>query len=243
MDTYMKWMLSCGVIVAGLGLIYFLIERFKSDVAAKLSTPFAVLFSCMWLGGAVVGTFWGPFHLSTNLGYFAVWGAFCTSVYSMYLSLESARNIIDQAVAQANTGTNRQNGHILVLICSGVLLLASSIECGRAPCLPREAWAVSCAAISFFISLVVLLSARLGRGLSPQISKIIAFFLAIWWGFAVFTLTFAPDSIFFNTCNGFFAIIVGFLGSTYILMDEIGGGQETAQQMLPPPQTTPPENL
>jgi hypothetical protein len=31
----------------------------------------------------------------------------------------------------------------------------------------------------------------------------------------------------------FFAIILGFLGSTYILMDEIGGGQETAQQMLP----------
>jgi hypothetical protein len=27
-----------------------------------------------------VGTFWGPFHLSTNLGYFSVWGAFCTSV-------------------------------------------------------------------------------------------------------------------------------------------------------------------
>jgi hypothetical protein len=81
MDNYMKWMLACGASCALLGLIYFLIERsatarddgvvsmdafprylstipspcrFKSDLAPRLATPFALIFSCMWLGGAVV---------------------------------------------------------------------------------------------------------------------------------------------------------------------------------------------
>ena len=80
MDNYMKWMLACGTACALLGLIFFLIERFatardggcvsmdfpryfptiqshcrfKSDFAQRLATPFALIFSGMWLGGAVV---------------------------------------------------------------------------------------------------------------------------------------------------------------------------------------------
>ena len=78
--------------------------------------------------------------------------AHVVQVYSMYLSNERAKALLDQAAAQTSAGMNRQNGHILVLICSGVLLLASAIECGRTKageqiCEPRTAWAVSCAAV------------------------------------------------------------------------------------------------
>jgi hypothetical protein len=78
--------------------------------------------------------------------------AHVVQVYSMYLSNERAKALLDQAATQTSAGMNRQNGHILVLICSGVLLLASAIECGRTKageqiCEPRTAWAVSCAAV------------------------------------------------------------------------------------------------
>lgn len=223
MDGWDDLMLTCGVVSTIAGLIFFALERYRPELAEKLTMPFTIFFFVVWTAGALFGTFWGPFEKTTNLGYFAVWCACATSFHTVYVSFKQFRTAVHTLSHSAKEASNEALMMFIIVVCSGVELLAASIDChkGEDSCAGRAAWAMAVGVISLAVSISLLLWLHF-RSLSQKPMQIVGAGFTLWWLVALFSLTFARSSPFYNTGNGFFAIILATLCSICLFMDAMG---------------------
>jgi len=165
-------------------------------------------------------------------GYFSTWIAFIASAMYMFGAVPQ----ISAASSQVTSGGNEKGMLLVIFLASVCEMWAAAYICdqGAAGCRGVVAWAVSCGAISAFLSLLF--------AFVPQLAgfvKYLAAFLAIWWAAGVATLTFQYTStrdvgwIFTSAGNGYFGCWVAFFCSFILAYVTLFGGSIPSASGMP----------
>jgi len=212
------WAVACGVVSFVCILVYFALIRFMPELAQKVGPVVSAFLVIWWAFGVGLltssssnsaDTVCDPSQRSsifseTNNGYFAVWIAFISAMYYMYVSVDQIQTTLE--------GRDFVNGLVTIT-------LASVIEfCAAANYPGHHGWAIACGIVSFAVSFIQLIL----RSYAPEISRrsgpIVGVFLVVWWIFGVSFIT-STRGPFFNTCceraNGYLSSWIAFLSSLY----------------------------
>eukprot|EP00008_Paramoeba_atlantica_P014736 CAMPEP_0201475494 /NCGR_PEP_ID=MMETSP0151_2-20130828/918_1 /ASSEMBLY_ACC=CAM_ASM_000257 /TAXON_ID=200890 /ORGANISM="Paramoeba atlantica, Strain 621/1 / CCAP 1560/9" /LENGTH=241 /DNA_ID=CAMNT_0047855605 /DNA_START=770 /DNA_END=1495 /DNA_ORIENTATION=+ len=140
----------------------------------------------------------------TNNGYFAVWLAFISSLYFLYLSVEQIQTSLE--------GRDYVNGLVTVALASIIEFCAAADHGGS------HGWAIACGIIGFTIAFIQMVLRSYATDISKRTAPVVAVFLVIWWAFGVGFIT-GGGGPFYNTCceraNGFLSAWIAFLSSIY----------------------------
>lgn len=81
-NSFNAWAVAVGAISTALTLIFAVMTLAANNIAEKIAPFLSIFLVLLWIPGAFVTTFNGPF-LSTGNGYYASWAAFFFSVVFM----------------------------------------------------------------------------------------------------------------------------------------------------------------